>query len=87
MKEIKEFLIFKNEHKEKDNQPDYKMMLSFGEEEGLVEGAALWLREGKTGKKFFSGKMSEAYGDRPGFKIVMDDAKPKKDAEQDEFTF
>ena len=50
------FVLFRNDRKEKDNQPDYtgKITLPDGTERRL----AAWLKEGKSGK-VFSGKVSD----------------------------
>lgn len=50
--------IFKNDKKTAENQPDYKG-------KGVVDGKevqiALWLKESKTGTKYFSAAFSEPY--------------------------
>ena len=51
------FTLFKNEYKEKENQPDYK-----GDGAG-VDGTPLeiagWIKESRNGKKFISLKVQE----------------------------
>ena len=48
--------LFKNERKEKENQPDYKGEIDIN---GTVLDLAAWVKESKSGKKFFSIKASE----------------------------
>lgn len=67
MENIKSFAIFKNSHKEKDGQPDYKISAKIGEE--FVEIGGAWIKEGKNGK-FFSCKLSAPYKERKGYKLV-----------------
>ena len=64
-------VIFKNNHKESDNHPDYKG-------KGLdLEGneieIALWIKEGKSGK-FFSGRIQPKFN-----KIESKPAEPAQD--------
>ena len=47
--------IFKNDQKE-GSQPDYRGNLNV---EGKDYEIALWVKESKAGKKFFSGKIQE----------------------------
>ena len=52
------FALFRNEKKEKENQPDYQGDI-------MVEGKKLrlsaWLNETKAGKKYINGAISEPY--------------------------
>lgn len=50
-------IIFKNDRKSADNQPDYTG--NFTGLDGKKYNAALWVKEGKNGKKFFSFSQSE----------------------------
>ena len=50
-------IIFKNDKKNSDTQPDYKGEINVN---GRPFDIALWVKEGKKGK-FFSGKISEPY--------------------------
>ena len=50
-------IIFKNNYKEKETQPDYKGKIDVKGEEFDI---ALWIKEGKNGK-FFSAQISEPY--------------------------
>lgn len=56
------FVLFTNNKKEKETQPDYqgKIVLEDGRELRL----AAWLKESKGGTKFLSGKVSE-FPDQP----------------------
>ena len=59
--ELKEnnVVLFKNDKKETDAQPDYKGQVNVN---GKLMDIALWVRVAeKTGKKYFSGKLSEPY--------------------------
>ena len=54
-----EVVIFKNTKKEEGSkQPDYKGSIDV---DGTPYDIALWIRESKDGKKYFSGKVSEPY--------------------------
>ena len=50
-------VIFKNNKKEKDTQPDYNGTINV---EGKEYTISLWIKEGKAGK-FFSGSIKEPY--------------------------
>ena len=50
-------VIFKNNKKEKDTQPEYKGTVNV---EGKEYEISLWVKEGKNGK-FFSGTIKEPY--------------------------
>ena len=50
-------VIFKNNKKEKDTQPEYKGTVNV---DGKEYEISLWVKEGKNGK-FFSGKIQEPY--------------------------
>lgn len=49
------WVLFKNEDKQKDNQPDYKGKIKVNGEEQQLAG---WIKESKNGKKYISGKFS-----------------------------
>lgn len=49
--------IFKNHKKEKENHPDYTGQ--FKGLDGKLYNAALWVKEDKNGKNYFSFSMSE----------------------------
>ena len=51
------FVLFKNDKEGNEKRPDYTgtITLENGEEKRL----AAWIREGKSGQKFMSGKISE----------------------------
>ena len=51
------FVLFTNNKKEKENQPDYQGKITL--EDGRELRLAAWLRESKGGSKFLSGKVSE----------------------------
>ena len=50
-------VIFKNNKKEKETQPDYTGTVNV---EGKDYSVSLWIKEGKAGK-FFSGKIQEPF--------------------------
>jgi len=50
--------IFKNNYKKADTHPDYKGKMNV---DGKEKEVALWVRETKTGEKFFSMAISEPY--------------------------
>lgn len=55
--ELKEnnLIIFRNEKKE-GKQPDYSGEVNIS---GEIKNIALWVKEAKNGKKYFSGQISE----------------------------
>lgn len=55
--ELKEnnLIIFRNEKKE-GKQPDYSGEVNIS---GEIKSIALWVKEAKNGKKFFSGQISD----------------------------
>lgn len=73
---MKNFLIFKNNHKQNEKQPDYKIMAS-NEGEDLKEMGGCWLKDGKNGK-YFSCRLNATYADhtsgvkRTGYSLVAD---------------
>ena len=71
METIKNFIIFKNSKKEKDNHPDYRISIKVGND--YVDGGGVWLKEGKSGK-FFSCKLNDARDLRVGFGIHVEKA-------------
>lgn len=50
--------IFKNDKKSSANHPDYRGVVNAN---GKDMEIALWLKESKTGKKYFSVSLSEPY--------------------------
>lgn len=50
--------IFKNKNKSAENHPDYRGVLNAN---GKEMDIALWLRESKSGVKFFSVMLTEPY--------------------------
>lgn len=76
---MKNFSIFKNDYKKEGSKlPDYKIMVSLKEGDQMIEAGGCWLKETKTGSKFFSCKLSDVYVDhtkgvaRKGFELVED---------------
>ena len=51
--------LFRNNKKTADNQPDYRGTITL--EDGTVLELSAWLKEGKTGNKFFSGTVRVPY--------------------------
>ncbi len=51
---MENFTIFKNDHKEADNQPDYIVNVKNGEK--WEKWGACWTKEGKNGKYFSCSK-------------------------------
>lgn len=45
---MENFVIFKNEYKEKENQPDYRVRTKDGEE--YVDWGACWAKQGSKGQ-------------------------------------
>ena len=81
METIKNFTIFKNTKKEKENHPDYRISIKIGDE--YVDAGGVWLKEGKAGK-FFSCKLNDARDTRKGFGIHIEEA-PLKEVSDDGF--
>lgn len=50
--------IFKNTNKKADNHPDYKGKVNVNGKEMEI---ALWVKDTKTGEKYFSASFSEPY--------------------------
>ena len=50
--------IFKNEKKLSESHPDYKGSVMIN---GVEKDIALWVKDTKAGKKYFSGKISEKF--------------------------
>jgi uncharacterized protein (DUF736 family) len=50
--------IFKNEKKLSESHPDYKGSVMIN---GVEKDIALWIKDTKNGKKYFSGKISEKF--------------------------
>lgn len=70
---INNFSIFKNEKKQKANEPDYSISAKIGEKYTNIGGC--WIKEGKSGK-YISCQLSKQYKDRSGFQIIpLDDDK------------
>ena len=70
-------VIFKNNYKKTDSQPDYKGKALI---DGVEKEIALWLNESKSGVKYFSAAFSKPYqaeveagGDEPIKKTSSDD--------------
>ena len=51
--------IFKNNYKEKENQPDYKGSVVL--QDGTDQSIALWIKDTKDGGKFFSVAITNPY--------------------------
>ena len=62
--------IFKNEQAT-EKQPQYKGSCFVKGEEMEI---ALWVRESKTGKKYFSGQIKEKYKKEEGLKVIDKEA-------------
>jgi uncharacterized protein (DUF736 family) len=70
-KTMKEFVIFRNENKKGEKEPDYKLSIKAGDKWEEIGGA--WLRTSSKGTKFFSCKLSDAYKDvRKGWHLEED---------------
>jgi uncharacterized protein (DUF736 family) len=68
---MKEFAIFKAKEKKNPKSPDYNVTVKINDKFLTIGGA--WLRETKTGDKFFSCKLSDGYKDFKGFSITRDE--------------
>lgn len=55
-------VLFKNENKTKDIQPDYKGSANVN---GVEMYMGVWIRTSQTGKKYMSVKFSEPYKSQP----------------------
>ncbi len=73
---MKEFLIFKNDNKKGEKEPDYKLSVKIDDK--FVEVGAGWKRLSQKGTNFISCLLSKPYGDRKGWHFEQD-----KDAEQE----
>jgi len=51
-------VIFKNDNKTKENQPDYKIKIMV---DGKVKEGSVWIRESAAGKKYMSGPLQDPY--------------------------
>jgi uncharacterized protein (DUF736 family) len=51
-------VIFKNDKKTKENQPDYKVKMVV---DGKVKEASVWIRESASGVKYMSGPVQDPY--------------------------
>lgn len=60
--------FFKNDNKEKENQPDYTG--SFVDANGKQMRSAAWIRESKSGKTYMSFVISEPYKKDDGETVV-----------------
>ena len=71
---MKNFNILKNDYKKEDKQPDYSISVNEGtqEEPDYKDAGGCWLKETKTGSKYFSCKLNDAYQDRKGYSITID---------------
>jgi len=70
---MKEFAIFKAKEKKNPKSPDYNITIKINDKFLTIGGA--WLRETKTGEKFFSCKLSDSYKDMKGFSLTRDEVK------------
>jgi uncharacterized protein (DUF736 family) len=61
--------IFKNDNKKSENHPDYKGKVNVN---GADMEVALWLKESKTGTKYFSATFQEPYV-KPEARVVTDE--------------
>lgn len=81
MKTYKNFNVFKKEPKEGEevnpNAPTYDITTSEKNPDGTygksVNIGAIWLKEAKTGKKYFSAQLSKTIGYFSGYVIVRED--------------
>ena len=79
-------MLFKNTDKKSENQPDYRLVASEGD--NLITVGAGWVKEGKQGK-FVSMKLQDAREyeyegvkkTAPGFKVVKEEAETPKEAQ------
>ena len=55
---INKGVIFKNEKKSSDRHPDYRGEIDV---EGRRYEISLWIKDSKSGKKYFSAQISEPY--------------------------
>lgn len=67
---MKNFSIFKNNHKKNDKHPDYKLSAKIGDDYVDIGGA--WIKKTADGSTFLSVKLNDAYQDRPGFHLEVE---------------
>lgn len=85
------FTLFKNDYREKETQPEYKG--TGADLDGKPMDIAAWVKESKTGKKFFSIKISEPFqkseepAKNPGLAREEDDPFPADDLDGDQIPF
>lgn len=78
IKKYKSFTIFKRKEVTSEKAPGYDALTSYQNPDGTYEKSinigGVWLREGKDGSKFFSGKLSDTRihegNTYPGFCLV-----------------
>lgn len=78
---MQNFSIFKNNKKEKENQPDYNISCKIGEEYQNIGGC--WIKE-SNGNKFFSCRLNSTYQNKPGYTIEVELPKNNADKEAHE---
>jgi len=78
IKKYKSFTVFKRKEVTNEKAPGYDALTSYQNPDGTYEKSinigGVWLREGKDGSKFFSGKLSDTRihegNTYPGFCLV-----------------
>lgn len=79
---MKEFAIFRAKEKKNDKAPDYNITVKVNDKYLTIGGA--WLRQTKTGDKFFSCKLSDGYKELTGFHIERDTPVKENEASIDD---
>lgn len=67
---IKNFSLFKNNNKKKDNDPDYRISAKIGET--FTDIGACWIKDGNKGK-YVSCQLSKPYKEKIGFVVVEEE--------------
>jgi hypothetical protein len=77
MKKYKSFSVFKRKEVKSDKAPGYDVLASSQNPDGTYEKSinigGVWLKEGKDGNKFFSGKLSDKreYTNNEGTEVTV----------------
>ncbi len=64
------FIIQKNNFKDTDNKPDYRIVAKDGEE--FVTVGAGWKKQDKAGNAYISCTLSKSFNGKPGYRIASE---------------
>lgn len=68
---MKNFSIWKNDKKEKESEPDYRLTMKVDDK--FVDIGAGWIKSTSEGKKYISVSLSKAYNGKNGWKLIIED--------------